>query len=82
MRVLDQLIFADTVSKTYSFGWSQKRTLVITKERLYNINNRKVTRTLDLSKVEGISKTVNPNAKQEITIHAPTDYDYRIQAEK
>jgi len=42
----EPLLFADKVRKTNMFGWTQTRTLVITKQSLYNIHSKKVKRMI------------------------------------
>lgn len=75
-------MFADNVKKTNMFEWTQKRTLVITGECLYNIHAKKVKRMIYIKDLSGISKTIAPKSKPEFTVHIPREYDYRFETEK
>lgn len=78
----EPLMFADMVKKTNMFEWTQKRTLVITQEAIYNVHNKKVKRRIFIKDLDGISKTTFAKAKNEFTVHVPREYDYRFESDK
>lgn len=71
-------MFADKVKKTNMFNWTQTRTLVITKQAVYNIHSGKVKRCIQIKDIDGISKLTDPTAIKEFAVHVPSSYDYRF----
>jgi hypothetical protein len=37
---------------------------------------------IKISDLDGISKTTNPRAKNEFTLHVPREYDYRFETDR
>lgn len=78
----EKLLFADKIKKTNMFEWTQERTLVITNQAVYNIHKKEVKRRIEISIIEGLTKTVAPSKSIEFTIHVPSQYDYRFLSQR
>jgi hypothetical protein len=74
----EQLLFADKIQKTNMFEWTQERTFVITNAAVYNIHKKEIKRSIKISEIGGLSKTVPPSKVLEFSIHVPATYDYRF----
>lgn len=64
------------------FEWTQERTFVITSKAIYNIHKKSIKRSIDITQVGGISKTVPPSKASEFAVHVPSSYDYRFISTK
>ena len=78
---IDTLVYANKVKKK-RYWWAQERTLAITNNALYNINNKKVQRTILIKDIGAIIKTMPPSKNTtEFTVVVPKKYDYRFISE-
>lgn len=71
------LVFSDQISKINQNNWTQSRTLVITQDKIFNIDKEKSKREMMIVHLDGVSRTVN-GKKAEFTIHFKREYDYRF----
>jgi hypothetical protein len=74
----EKLLFADEISKTNMFEWTQKRTFVLTDKNIYNIHKKSIKRTIGIHEIGGLTKTIPPSKSLEFTVHVPAKYDYRF----
>lgn len=57
--------------------------IAITNNAIINIHKKKIKRTIPISDIGGISKTVPPSrCTTEFAVHVPSSYDYRFSSEK
>lgn len=72
----EQLLFSDRIEKTNKYGWPQKRFILITDCALYNLSGKVVKRRLDISKLKGVTVSVEKDS-QEFVVHGDEEeYDY------
>jgi hypothetical protein len=78
----EPLMFADKIKKTNMFNWTQTRTLVITKQAIYNIHGGKTKRCIPINLIGMLSKLTDPSKPKEFAIHIPAEYDYRFTSDR
>ena len=72
---------SEQLSKINQNNWTQTRTLVITEDKIFNIDNQKSKREMLIVNLDGVSKTTVGGKKGEFTIHFTKEYDYRFSCE-
>ena len=75
---LEPIYFSDKVDKINQNDWTQTRTLVISKDKIYNIHKNKIKRDMQISELGGVTKN-NHEKTKEFAIHFPETYDYRFK---
>ena len=75
----ERIIFSDVVHKINRKGSSQKRILMITTRAVYNLENNKCKRRID---VQDIGKVVCSRGSDQFILHIPKEYDYHYSSAK
>ena len=75
----ERIIFSDVVHKINRKGSSQKRILMITTRAVYNLENNKCKRRID---VQDIGKVVCSRVSDQFILHIPKEYDYHYSSAK
>ena len=75
------MVRSDQLSKINQNNWTQSRTLVITEDKLFNIDGSKSKREMLIVDLDGVSKTTM-GKKPEFTIHFKKEYDYRFACDQ
>ena len=72
----EKILFSEMLTKKNRFGFNQSRKLIITDCNLYNFKESNLKRTLDISKIKGITVSTAKNC-QEFVIHGnEEEHDY------
>ena len=69
----EKVIFSDIVHKINRKGSKQKRILMITTRAVYNLENNKCKRRIE---VQDIGKVVCSTTSNQFILHVPKEYDY------
>ena len=75
------VIFSDVVHKINERGKDQKRILIITTHKVFNVHNNKSKREMHIQTLNGISKNIM-GKQREFTLHFNKEYDYRFYSDK
>ena len=72
----EKFLFSDEIAKKNKFGFNQTRNFVITDTAIYNLKDKKLKRRFEISKLKGITVSVNKGS-QEFVIHGnEAEHDY------
>ena len=77
----EKILFSVYARKFNTFGWKQKRTVVITEEGFYNFDSKKLKRRISITKIDAVIISSDPKSR-EFVLHSPTEYDYRYTSDK
>ena len=69
----EKIIFSDVVKKINRKGSQQKRILMITTRAIYNLENNKCNRRIE---VQDIGKIISSRSSDQFILHIPKEYDY------
>lgn len=61
--------------------WNQDRILVLTTQAIYNFKKQQMKRSIEISKLGGVSKNTK-GQKPEFTLHVAGEYDYRFISDR
>ena len=72
----EKFLFSDLIYKKNKFGFNQSRNFVLTDNAIYNLKAKKLKRKFEISKLKGITISVNKNC-QEFVLHGnEQEHDY------
>ena len=69
----EKIIFSDVVKKINRKGSQQKRILMIATRAIYNLENNKCNRRIE---VQDIGKIISSRSSDQFILHIPKEYDY------
>ena len=71
----ENLLFSAVGHKFNTFGWKQKRTIIITNKGFYNVKDHKLKRKIAIEEISSI--VISEKYKNyEFVLHIPKEYDY------
>ena len=73
----EKIIFSDVVKKINRKGSTQKRILMITTRAIYNLENNKCKRRIE---VQDIGKIISSRTSDQFILHIPKEYDYHYSS--
>ena len=77
----EDIIFSCHVYKKNRFFMKQKRNFCLTNARLLNLDGQKIKRSIEISKLKGLTKNIKNGNLDEFLIHVKDEYDYEIISE-
>ena len=77
----EDIIFSCHVYKKNRFYMKQKRNFCLTNARLLNLDGQKIKRSIEISKLKGLTKNVKNGNLDEFLIHVKDEHDYEIISE-
>ena len=77
----EDIVFSCHVYKKNRFGMKQKRNFMLTNCRLLNLEGTKIKRSIEISKLKGLTKNVKNGNLDEFLVHVKDEYDYEIISE-
>ncbi|QDZ17804.1 protein kinase [Chloropicon primus] len=75
----EKIIFSDVVKKINRKGSTQKRILMITTRAIYNLENNKCKRRIE---VQDIGKIIVSRVSDQFILHIPKEYDYHYSSSR
>lgn len=75
--IKEAIIFSDAVTKINEYEWGQERNLLITNEKVYNLQKLKIKRSINIKDLLAVTITTE-GEKDEFVLHVGQDYDYRF----
>ena len=77
----EQVVFSCSLFKKNRFGMKQERTLLLTNLKLYNVKKNEMQRTIELSKIKGLTKSSDPKRATSFIVHVSMEYDYQFDSD-
>ena len=74
----DHIVFSCLVSKQNRLGMWQKRNLLLTTRKLYNVYGAEFKRGIDIAKVKALTKNIQNGNTKDFIVHVDGEYDYRF----
>jgi hypothetical protein len=74
----EQVVFSALVNKINRRGKAQTRVLMITSRAVYNLSNKELSKCKRRIVLEDIAAIVISSLSDELVLHVPTQYDYKI----
>ena len=74
----EHIVYSCDVSKQNKYHIWQKRQLLVTNKRIYNLCGHTFNRTIELTKVKALTKNLREGKEPEFLIHVENEWDYRL----